>query len=168
MAQTKYAEMDKDTLVAAIKARRAGGRKIAVDLRANEDNLRAALDTDDVENGDFTGPVDIKPATPPPKPSKKVDETEAPGGATELTREQLRLGAIARADGVTSREVPEDLHEYKGEYSYRGPGEHNGEIFGLKVLPDTEVRAHRTHHAKSPRGFWDGTAAEFREFFDKL
>jgi len=87
---------------------------------------------------------------------------------TELTPEALKHGALARADGVISREVPEDLHEYQGKYRYLRDGEFKGEVFGLKVMPDEQVRAHKTHHAKSPRGFWDGTAAEFREQFDKL
>jgi len=151
MAKNKYAELDKDALVAEIKARRTAGRKIAVDLRANEDNLRAALDTDDVENGDFD-----------------PETVEAPKDAKELSRTELAQGAIARADGVLAREVPTDLNEYKGKYKYRRDGEFKGEVFGLKIVPDNEVRAHKTHHAKSPRGFWDGTEAEFRDQFDKL
>lgn len=164
MAKSKYAEMDKDALVAEIKARRAADRKIAVDLRANEENLRAALDTDDVENGEFAPDADKSPA----KSEKKQDDTKPPEGAKELTRTALSKGAIARADGVTAREVPDDLDEYKGKYKYRRDGEFKDEVFGLKIVPDDEVRAHKTHHAKSPRGFWDGTEAEFRDQFDKL
>lgn len=144
-AKSKYANDDKDALVDEIKARRTAGRKIAVDLRASEEKLMAALDADDLGNGDF-------------------DHED--GG--ELSPEQLKLGAVARADGVTARQVPDDLHEYSGKYRHLPDGEFHGEIFGLKILPDDQVRAHKTHHAKSPRGFWDGTEAEFRAQFDKL
>ncbi len=150
--KSPYAELDKAALVAAVKERRAAGRKLPVDLRADEDNLRTALDTDDVENGDFPPASDTKP----------------PKGAKEITPSAVKLLASARADGVQHREVPDDLDDYKGRYKYRREGEFAGEVFGLKVLPDHEVRAHRTHHAKCARGFWDGTAAEFREHFDKL
>jgi len=145
MAKSKYASLDKEALGAEIKARRAGGRKINVDLRASEDKLASALDADDLENGDFD-----------------ADEPE-----TELTPKALSQGAIARADGVVTREVPEDLGEYQGSYVYLRDGEFKGEVFGLKVLSDSEVRAGKTHHAKSPRGFWDGTPTEFRANFDK-
>jgi hypothetical protein len=60
--------------------------------------------------------------------------------------------------------VPDDLQEYKGRYKYL----QTGEEFGLKIVPDSEVRAHKTHHAKSARSFWDGTAEQFRELFDKI
>lgn len=146
MAKSKYADLDKDTLVAAVKDRRAAGRKIAVDLRASEEKLAAALDADDMENGDF--------------------DPDAPTSddATELTPEALRLGAAARADGIVTRQVPDDLNEYKGQYRYLA----TGEIFGLKILPDGEVRGHKTHHAKSPLKFGDYTADEFRLQFEKV
>lgn len=132
--QSKYADTDKDTLVAAVKDRRAAGRKIPVDLRASEEKLAAALDADDMENGDFDP------------------------DAKELTRKDVATGA--------AREIPAD---YEGTYAYLRDGEHAGKVFGLKVKHDLEVRAHRTHHAKAADGtFWDGTAKEFREQFDKL
>lgn len=137
MANSKYAELSKEELVAEIKDRRNEGRTITVDLRASNDVLIASLEADDA-------------ATP---------EEEQ-----ELTREALSTGAAARADGVTARAVPDDLHEYQGQYKYIP----TGEVFGLKVLNDSEVRAHKTHHAKSPLKFWDGTEAEFRAQFDKL
>lgn len=70
---------------------------------------------------------------------------------------------IAAGDGIASREVPADLGDYSGEYTYLP----TGEKFALKILPDSEVRAHKTHTAKNALKFWDGTAAEFRELFDK-
>lgn len=62
MPNSKYADEDKETLVEAIKARRAAGRKLPVDLRASEEKLAAALDADDLENGDFD--PDAEPLTP--------------------------------------------------------------------------------------------------------
>jgi len=145
--KSKYLELTKEELVNEIKDRRAAGRKIAVDLRASEDKLAAALESDDLENGDV--------------PS---DPTVAPEEAEELTTDELSAGAAARADGVVSREVPQDLEEYKGQYRYLP----TGEIFGLKILPTADVRANKTHLAKSPLKFWDGTAEEFRAQFDKV
>lgn len=139
--KSKYADNNKDTLIESIKARRAAGRKIAVDLRAGEEKLAAALDADDMENGDFD--PDAKP----------------PEDQQELTPGDL-------SKGNTARGIPGD---YKGAYTYRREGEHSGKVFGLKVLSDEEVRGHRTHTAKAEdRTFWDGTEAEFREQFDKL
>jgi len=138
MAKSKYAGDDKDTLVDAIKARRAAGRKIAVDLRASEEKLIAALEADDLDNGDFN-------------PDAKEDEKE-------LTTEEVKDG--------TARGIPTD---FTGAYSYLRDGEHKGKVFGLKILPDNEVRGHRTHTAQAAdRTFWDGTAAEFRAQFDKI
>ena len=70
---------------------------------------------------------------------------------------------LAKSDGNLAREVPSDLADFSGEYVYRP----TGEAFALKVVPDSEVRAHRTHHAKNALKFWDGTATQFRELFDK-
>lgn len=139
MAESKYATDSKETLIVEIKDRRTAGRKLPVDLRANEDALRAALEADDVDNGEFT-----------------EDK--------EISAEELSLGAAARADGVTERQVPDDLDEYSGQYRYLP----TGEIFGLQIKHDLDVRAHKTHHAKSPLKFWDGTAEEFRANFDKV
>lgn len=154
---SKYEKLSKEELVAAIKARRAT-RKIPVDLRANEDKLAAALDADDLENGEFD---------PGAKQAEK-DLTIPPPDATELTSEALQQGAQARADGVVTREVPDDLDEYRGQYQYRVDGPHKGLIFGLKKVDASTVRANKTHLAKCPIAFWDGTEAEFREQFDKV
>lgn len=135
---TKYDELEKDALVEEIKKRRTDGRIIKIDLRSDESKLRAALEEDD-----------------------EMQELE---GADETNPEKLSKQAQARADGVTTREVPGDLGDFKGQYKYRP----TGEVFGLKVLNDEEVRAHRTHQAKSPLKFWDGTEEEFRALFDKL
>ena len=71
---------------------------------------------------------------------------------------------IATSDGVVSREVPTDLGDYSGKYKYLPTGEE----FALKIVADSEVRAHKTHHAKNPLKFWDGTAEQFRALFDKV
>lgn len=141
MPKSKYADDNKDTLVESIKARRASGRKIAVDLRASDEKLAAALDADDMENGDFD--PDAKP----------------PEDVLELIPEDL-------GKGKTARGIPGD---YEGAFAYLRDGEHKGKVFGLKVLHDSEVRGHRTHTAKAAdRTFWDGTEMEFRAQFDKL
>lgn len=84
-----------------------------------------------------------------------------PTPATKPTPEEIQ-------EQVEERRInppkPEDLGEFKGQYRYIP----TGEIFGLKVLDAADVRANRTHQAKSARKFWDGTAAEFRELFDKV
>ena len=71
---------------------------------------------------------------------------------------------IAVSDGAQVRAVPDDLNEFKGQYKYI----RTGEIFGLKIMPHDQVRSGKTHHAKSPLKFWDGTEEEFRANFDKL
>jgi hypothetical protein len=59
----------------------------------------------------------------------------------------------------------EPVAEYSGQYKYL----RDGRIFGLKILPEGEVRMKKTHHAKSADGsFGDYTEAEFRAQFDKL
>lgn len=152
MAESKYSSFDHVALVAEIKARRANGQKIPVDLRAENDKLIGALEADDAAT----------------KETPAADITLPPAGATELTPQILSAGAEARADGVVAREIPADLNEYSGQYVYLREGEFKGTVFGLKVLPADQVRANKTHQAKSPRGFWDGTAEEFRAQFDRL
>ncbi len=145
--KSKYADDDKDTLVESIKARRTAGRTVKVDLRASEEKLAAALDADDMENGDFV------PA------SEDDKDTQPPEDRSELTPEALGKGDTAR--GIPAA--------FKGAFSYLRDGEHKGKVFGLKILPDSEVRGHRTHTAQAAdRTFWDGTEAEFRAQFDKL
>ena len=82
--------------------------------------------------------------------------------ATETPKE------IAVSDGTPDRQVPADLAEFKGKYKYLKHGALHGHIFGLKILPADEVRSGKTHHAKSPLAFWDGTEDEFRANFEKL
>jgi hypothetical protein len=74
------------------------------------------------------------------------------------------LEEIAVSDGAPKRDVPADLSDYKGKYKYLK----TGEIFGLKIMPASEVRSGKTHHLKSPLKFWDGTEDDFRASFDKL
>ena len=72
--------------------------------------------------------------------------------------------ALATSDGIPHRRVPSDLNEYSGRYKYLP----TGEVFGLKVLAEADVRSRKTHHAKNALKFWDGTPEEFRANFDKL
>jgi hypothetical protein len=87
-----------------------------------------------------------------PKPAKTADIGSA--SAVDLEAVEARRQNPDR---------PGDLGEYEGKYTYLP----TGETFGLKVLPQNEVRANRTHHAKNATKFWDGTPEEFRRFFDK-
>ena len=139
-----YDTLTKDQLVDEIKKRRKAGSGITVDLRSDVAVLIAAL------VADYTAPPEKEQ-----EPEKPQDTSVA----------KIKQEAAARADGVKEREVPQDLHEYAGNYKYLRTGETG---FGLKILPDADVRAHRTHHAKSPLSFWDGTKEEFREQFDKI
>jgi len=75
---------------------------------------------------------------------------------------------IAVSDGTPGRQVPADLADYKGKYKYLKQGTLHGHIFGLKILDVEDVRSGKTHHAKSPLAFWDGTEDEFRANFEKL
>lgn len=162
MANSKYAGTLKGVLVEEVKSRRAKGHKIPVDLRADEATLAGALDADDMENGEFDAGI-MKAVR-----NQQIDPTVPPSDSTELTSKELQAGSIARADGVVTRAVPDDLTEYSGEFRYRVAGAMQGHIFGLKVLSVHDVRGNKTHHAKSPFGFWDGTADEFRDQFDKV
>jgi hypothetical protein len=130
----KYEEMKKGELLAEVEKRKAAGADLSVDATASKGDIIAVLELDDEARG-----------------SSAADQN--PGHK-----------ALATADGIMHREVPDDLEDYKGAYKYLP----TGEVFGLKVLADNEVRAHKTHHAKSPLKFWDGTAAEFRALFDKV
>lgn len=81
--------------------------------------------------------------------------------APKPTEEEIR--AAVEANRVNPPE-PTDLSNYTGKYKYLP----TGEIFGLKILPDSDVRCHKTHTAKNATKFWDGTADQFRELFDKV
>ncbi len=59
---------------------------------------------------------------------------------------------------------PADLDEYKGEYRNL----RDGEVYGLKVLPEDQVRGNKTHVAKCHKFTWDGTPEEFRLLFEKV
>ena len=78
----------------------------------------------------------------------------------EKSEDQIRAEVEARRANPPK---PDDLGEYSGKYKYLPTGEE----FALKILPDSAVRAHKTHHAKNETKFWDGTPEQFRELFDK-
>jgi len=66
------------------------------------------------------------------------------------SEDEIREGVEQRR---LSPETPSDLSQYSGKYKYLPTGEE----FGLKIIPQSEVRANKTHHAKSATKFWDGT-----------
>jgi len=63
----------------------------------------------------------------------------------------------------------EPVESAAGDEGFSGEYVHleSGEIFALKIVPDSEVKAHRTHLAKSLTKFGDYTAADFRRIFEK-
>jgi hypothetical protein len=71
----------------------------------------------------------------------------------------LRVATQAGFEEISTD--PEDLDQYEGEYKQLS----NGEIFGLKEVPDDDHG--RTHHLKNKNHFWAGTADEFRNQFEK-
>lgn len=60
-------------------------------------------------------------------------------------------------------QIPDDLDEYKGEYTELS----TGEVFGLKIVDKETVRGDKTYHVKNKTHFADYTAEEFRARFDK-
>jgi hypothetical protein len=136
---TDYSEFSKVELLDNIEARRKAGRDIPdIKTASAKGEFIAALELDDEINGVFDG--------------------------GDTSPDKIKQQAEALADGTPGRQVPDDLDEYSGRYKYI----RTGEIFGLKIMPPEKVRSGKTHHAKSPLKFWDGTEEEFRACFDKL
>lgn len=85
-------------------------------------------------------------------------------------------GLCAALEPMTQSQPDEE--GFSGQYRYL----HTGEIFALKVLPDSEARTtltgertgqvvftqKRTHVARSASGSWDGTAEDFEREFQKV
>ncbi len=134
-----YSELSKPELLDSVKLRRDAGREITgINTASSKPDIIAALQLDDENNGVFVG--------------------------SDTSAEEIKQHAEANADGALTRAVPEDLQEFKGQYKYLK----TSETFGLKIMPADQVRSGKTHHAKSPLKFWDGTEEEFRANFDKL
>lgn len=191
--KSKYAGMGKDTLTAEIKTRRAAGRKISVDLRGDEDTLRAALDTDDVENGEFppasatskdptlagsgtlapkpeANAPPVPPANKPKLPPVSVREVGAAGdshGKPPGLHNQLARQAEAPASQPTQPDEVEwaggDLYKHKGDNLTYQVVKREADAFSKPVK--ARVPSQESGH---PGLYWEGTAAEFEAVFTKV
>lgn len=182
---SKYAAMGKDALTSEIKSRRAVGRKLSVDLRADEDTLRAALDTDDVENGEFpsataepepplAGSGNLGPKLPPTPPSEvgaagQSFEGKPPGGlhSKGSLRNQLAPQAAAPNSQPTQPSEKEweergVLHRHKGDGLLYQVIKRDADDFNKPFK--ARVPAQETGH---PGLFWEGGDAEFNDTFTK-
>lgn len=134
---SKYSTLDKEALVAEVKRRRAAGSTIKVDLRAPEDDLRAALDADD-EPKEASAPGTLGNQLP--------RQPEAPTQATQPTDE-------AFADG--------ELYKSKAEgYTYQFINVPSDELKPRKGRIPAQASGH-------PGLFWEGSQAEFEASFTK-
>ncbi len=158
-----YTDLNKEELVEAVKARRAQGRTVKVDLRANEDALRAALDADDMENGDLP---QVEPDTEEKPDPKK--EAQPPAKATTLPA-SLRNQVSRQADPVTKPTQPTDQEFSKGILARNKA---DGLLYQVvKTAPDdfnkavkARVPAQESGH---PGFFWEGTEEEYAALFEK-
>lgn len=87
----------------------------------------------------------------PVKPEIKPVPSDRPKKLTVMTPEGMQEISTD----------PTDLEDYEGEYKQLA----TGETFGLKVVNDDPQG--RTHHLKNVDHYWAGTAAEFRQAFEK-
>lgn len=151
MDESKYVNTGKDALVNEIKKRRAGGRSISVDLRAADDKLIAALDTDDLENGEFSEKSEDQEKTKPNAPealrNQLVNVPETPAKPTQPTDDEFAGGMIAlnKVDGLLYQVTKTPADEYNKPVKARVPAQDNGH----------------------PGFYWEGSEAEFAEQFEK-
>lgn len=180
--QSKYAEMSKDALIAAIKARKAAGRTIKVDLRAAESVLAAALDADDMNSGEFDPaakpPTDAqKPsATPPDKknpsiapPADKTAPLPMVSARDAALPDALRNQVAALPEMVSQPTQPSDK-----EFAGGSLARHKGDGLLYQVVKREADEFNRPIKARVPAqasghpGFyWEGTAEEFAALFEK-
>lgn len=83
--------------------------------------------------------------------------------ADRIAAEEERDKAVAALSG-TPKEGATDLDQYKGKYLERT----TGEVYGLKVMKDEDVRNGKTHHVKNEKFFGDYTKEEFMIRFEKV
>jgi len=183
MAKSKYADLGKDALVNEIKSRRASGRSISVDLRAVDDKLRAALDTDDLENGDFNPDAKHpeKPATVPPAAShaetggKLSPDAEKPATVPPVFANVAALPASLRNQVAKTPETPvKPTQPSDNEFAAGTLARNKGDGMLYQVVKTTgddfnkpvkcRVPAQESGH---PGFYWEGSKAEFAEHFEK-
>lgn len=146
MTNSKYADFTKDQLVAEIKNRRTAGRIVAVDLRATNEVLITALETDDGE-------------TP-----EEEAEQERQALTGELHNQLLAPGELPSTNTVPSDEVFADGFRAK----HRG----DGYVYQVAYVPEDATRPYKARIPKQASGhpglFWEGSEEEFQASFAKL
>lgn len=161
---SKYASLTKDQLIEEIKTRREAGHNITVDLRWAEDKLIAALETDDIENGEGgngDNPTPLQPA--PEKPKKKVKNPEV--------EDQLE----AEPELVSEPTQPSDEDFAKGfkavSKNHINPKTGKGYVYQALNTKDGSARPFKARIPAQASGhpgfFWEGSEAEFDSVFKR-
>lgn len=157
---SKYSNLNKDAITTEIKARRSNNRKISVDLRADEDTLRAALDADDVDNGDYT--------TPPVNPVAAIEDEKPEESHVPVARRQ-QIAHKPEAPTQPTQPSEKEWDECGDEYQHKG----DGYIYEVvKRDHDTHGKTVKARVAPQESGhpglYWEGSEAEFAANFEKL
>lgn len=151
MAQSQYANLGKDELSEAVKARRAAGRTIKADLR-NEDSMRAGLESDDLENGEFD---------PAKEPAPKAETKKLSGDLTNQVVKQPEAPVIPT-------QPAEDVFAKKG---FLARNKQDGLLYQVVKDPADDVKPYKARVPKQESGhpgfFWEGSADEYNATFEK-
>lgn len=174
----KYAGWVKEALTSEIKTRRAAGRKISVDLRADEDTLRAALDTDDVENGEFDANEDPKPPTAASDATALQELQKAAADKKEDTQNNIaaRYPVKLMSQIAKQPEAPsQSTQPLEKEWAEGALYQHKGDKLIYQVVKrasdpyDKPVKARvPAQDSGHPGMFWEGTNEEFNANFEKV
>lgn len=142
---SKYAALDKPSLVEEIKKRRAGGSDITVDITSKKEDLIAALEMDDISNGEVEEDQQGKPVDGSFENQIEA-QPEFPLQATQPDDEAFAKGFKAKnkADNYTYQVIKQD--QESRPYKARIPKQASGH----------------------PGLFWEGTEDEFKDNFDRL
>lgn len=103
------------------------------------------------------------------KPSEdQIDPLAGVKAAAQASKAVPRPKTVSVTDPVTGKTTevstkPTDLKDYKGSYIHTAYPK--DEEFGLKVIENDPHG--RTHHLKSEEHYWEGTADEFKNQFEK-
>lgn len=141
---SKYSNLDKDALVAEVKRRRTAGSTIKVDLRAPEDDLRAALDLDDE-----TQPPATELSAPGTLGNQLPREPETPTQATQPSDEDFSKGVLYKSN-------------------------QDGYVYAVITLPlgAEDPKPVKARIPAQPSGhpglYWEGSQAEFEANFKKV
>lgn len=174
--------MEKDALTAEIKNRRATGRKLPVDLRKEDDVLRAALDADDLENGEFPSAAEPEPAlagsgnlTPKEEPASKLPPV-SPSAVEGVPSAKSGKRHLRNQISQTA-EAPESVPTQPSEEEWAG-GEHHrhkGDGLTYEVVKRDADAFNKPFKARVPKQesghpglYWEGSQEEFDATFTKV